>query len=223
MSFLETQFLFKNEQKRKGHHATSFAVPMLFTLLSSLLCSANSQAAIVATGGNAVQIAAPASVEPGVAPSPQIRAFNELQNEELPRDIQVDAFPVSNITDPAGLVVNGTINQGTCVSSHYIWYDPSLVLNNAQGSVVFNNQIIGVALIQASLDDTNPLGNPATIYPITAQCNFGAVDCGMELNPDTIHVDNFWVRVRFNALTPGDRVRVITRGWCGGGGGGGAQ
>ena len=178
------------------------------------LLSFNSHAAIVNTGGTAVQIPAPPSVEPGAAfPNPaNIHAFNERQCRTLPADMPYDIAPVSDVTDASQLLTSAVIPRNSKVSSHYIQYEPA-VYTVAQGTVLFDAPIIGVVVTQANLDATNGLGRPVTTYPNAAQCAvFGAgVDCGLELPPDMIHVDNMWVRVNFDALSPGDRVRVITQ------------
>jgi hypothetical protein len=172
-------------------------------------------AAIVNVALMAVQIAPPASVVPGMGGGPNIQAFNELQDVVLPFAVPVDARPGDFVETPAD-VNPGTIPWGTCVRSHYLRYDPVMAAN-AQGRVRFDREILGVALLPASLNATNILGWPGTNYPPNAGggvCSVGGNTCGMELPGDRLRVGLFAVEVDFTALDPGDRIRVITKGCC---------
>lgn len=155
----------------------------------------------------------PPSVLPGNPSAPDIWAFNERQDVILPAPILLDVQPLNpGVHVPADL--NPVwIPAGTCVSSHYLHYEDA-VLSTATGGARFVRPILGVAVRQATLDATNFLGRPAVTYPTAANCNAVAgVDCGMELLPqDELRVDANRVQVRFDAQTPGDRIRVVTAG-----------
>jgi hypothetical protein len=172
-------------------------------------------AAIVNVGLMAVQIAPPASVLPAAGGGPNIHAFNELQDVVLPFAVPVDARPGDIVETPSD-VNPGIIPWGTCVRSHYLRYNP-VFTNSAQGRVRFDREILGVALLPASLNATNVLGAPMTVYPPNAgagACNVAGNTCGMELPGDRLRVGTFSVEVDFTALDPGDRIRVITKGCC---------
>lgn len=181
------------------------------------MCGAFSTAGIAQAWIAAVQPAAvfftPASVVPGNPSAPDIWAFNERQDVILPVPILLDVQPVN-----PGVRLPGDLNPvwipaGTCVSSHYVHYEDT-VLSTATGGVRYVRPILGVAVRQPTLDATNFLGRPGVAYPTAANCNAVAgVDCGMELLPqDELRVDPMRVQVRFEAQSPGDRIRVVTAG-----------
>lgn len=155
----------------------------------------------------------PPSVVPGNPSAPDIWAFNEKQDVILPVPILLDVQPLNpGVHVPADL--NPVwIPAGTCVSSHYMDYEDA-VPSTATGGARFVRPILGVAVRQPTLDATNFLGRAGVAYPTAANCNAVAgVDCGMELLPqDELRVDANRVQVRFEAQTPGDRIRVVTAG-----------
>lgn len=155
----------------------------------------------------------PPSVAPGNPSAPDIWAFNEIQDVYLPVGILLDVQPVNpGVHVPADL--NPVwIPAGTCVSSHYVHYEDT-TLSVATGGVRYVRPILGVAVRQATLDATNFLRRPGVVYPNAAACNaVPGVDCGMELLPqDELRVDANRVQVRFEAQSPGDRIRVVTAG-----------
>ncbi len=189
-------------------------------LAAVLLTTGAAIAAITAVGGMAVQVAPPATVLPGLNMGPAIQAFDELQNVVLPVDLAVDARGTNppTLLDSEDDVSPGKIPAGTCVSSHYIHYDPNGA-GAATGGVEFDGPILGVAVLPDTLDATNVLGWPWTTYPADADagtCLVGANTCAPELTgaADVVRVGMRRVEVDFSAGNPGDRVRVITRGDC---------
>lgn len=178
---------------------------------ASALVASTAAAFIVGVAGMAVMIAPPASVKPGDLVDDDIHAFNEQQNVILPVDITVDAAPGTALEEPSD-INPFVIPRGTCVKSHYIHYEPEAT-TVATGGVAFDSPILGVALLQSSLDATNFLGAlPPTDYPVAPQCVGAGVDCGIELPGDRVLINPQNVQVEFLALSPGDRIRVITRG-----------
>jgi hypothetical protein len=190
-----------------------------YTLVAGALALAGaiSAAGVARAWIAAVQPAAilftPPSVVPGNPSAPDIWAFNEKQDVILPVPILLDVQPVNpGVKLPADL--NPVwIPAGTCVSSHYVHYEDT-VLSTVTGGVRYVRPILGVAVRQPTLDATNFLGRAGVAYPTAANCNAVAgVDCGMELLPqDELRVDANRVQVRFEAQTPGDRIRVVTAG-----------
>jgi hypothetical protein len=180
--------------------------------LPAIICLAGSAAAfIVNVAGMAVFIAPPPSVKPGALIDPDILAFNERPNVFLPVDITVDVPPGTEVDDPNDLNPF-VIPRGTCIKSHYIHYQPNATAV-ANGAVFFDSPILGVAVLQSSLDATNFLGAiPPTDYPVALQCAGVGVDCGLELPGDLLRVNAQSVQVEFLAHDPGDRIRVITMG-----------
>jgi hypothetical protein len=150
---------------------------------------------------------------------PTIQAFDELQNIVLPVDLPFDARGTSPFTEIRSEhdLNPGKIPAGTCVSSHYMHYDPAGA-GAAIGGVEFDGPILGVAVLPDTLNATNVLGWPWTNYPVDADagtCLVGASTCAPEFTgADIVRVGLNRVQVDWSAAMPGDRIRVITRGNC---------
>ncbi len=185
-----------------------------------LLASAGLAAAAISNVvGMAAQVAPPATVLPAANQGAVIQAFNELQNVILPVDLPVDARgtnPPTELRNEQDLRP-GKIPAGTCVSSHYLHFDPAAAAA-VTGGVAFDGPILGVAVMPDTLDATNPLGWPWTSYPADANagsCAVGANHCGLELTgQDLLRVGIDRVELSAFAANPGDRIRVITAGDC---------
>jgi hypothetical protein len=186
--------------------------------LAALTTAGTAAAYIVGVDPVAVKIAPPQSVVPGALMGPNIHVFDEQQDVILPANVWVDARPVNNGVQLPGDLNGGWIPAGTCVRSHYVQFEPAQA-STVTGGIKLDNDILGVALLQSSLGATNFLGaewmpGVPTIYPVAAQCNGGPPnhDCGMDLVPeDGLRLDARRVVVNFTALSPGDRIRVITK------------
>jgi len=135
-------------------------------------------------------------------------------------------------TDTPGLVNNvtqlvpTTIASGTCVDSYLLQWDPGGLpfpqTAQADGSVTFDQQILGVEALDASLDGSDALGSPSTSYPT----GLPAVERGMELigathtnrsgNPDTFTLSASLKKLTVHMDTGAyfDQVRVLVG--CGG-------
>lgn len=123
------------------------------------MCAASSGAISFATG-NGLAIPAPTSCVPGALTGGQIaHAWDEQQ-----------AFTVSNlfvdmVNNPgsSGSPVPGTISG--VVDSHMIHVDDFSGLPPAVGTIVFNDPIVGVALFNTTIDNTDIFGAGGTTYP----------------------------------------------------------
>ena len=129
------------------------------SLLVVALLSAGAQAAIVGTGGSAVQIPAPPSAMFGALTGAPAWCWDEQQSvmvSGLPVNLSVNP---SNSTAPTPGVVNGLVD------SHFIHFND--VMNpQTFGSVTFNAPIIGVAYGNFELDASDlASGALGTIYP----------------------------------------------------------
>jgi hypothetical protein len=169
-------------------------------------------ATITATGGQAVKIAAPPSVAPGALESDtQIAGFDERQGVTLASAIAVDVTQPGHVHSNAELTP-GTIPAGTRVNTHLLHADP--VGNPApagspvwNGSATFDTAIIGIVLLDGSLDNSDSLGAAGTTYPT------GYATRGLEFNGA---VYDFVVSDDMKTITVGfaahlmDQVRVIT-------------
>ena len=179
------------------------------------LGAGTARAFIVNVAPAVVEIDAPASVLPGMLQGPDIHAFDERQDVQLAAALLVDHQGPGLVNDPGDLNP-AWIPAGTCIRSHYIHYDPAGAAS-ANGAVQFAGEIVGVILRPATLDASNGLGAAFTAYPPNAgagACLVGGNTCGLELTvppQDSFQIDQDVLRVNFQALNPGDRIRVITK------------
>lgn len=116
--------------------------------------------AIISTSGDGLQIAPPLSCAVGALPGPQTaHCWDELQG------IAITGLNVDMVNNPgsSGAPVAGTISG--VVDSHFIHVEDFSGLPPAVGTVTFNNPIIGVAIFNTTLDNTDIYGAAGTTYP----------------------------------------------------------
>jgi hypothetical protein len=139
---------------------------------------------------------------------------------------QTLAAPLNVDTDSPGLVtastslVPTTVASGTCVDSFLLQLDTGGPSGALAGSVTFSQKILGVEVLDASLDASDFLGSPTTTYP----SHPSNVERGIELsdnplnggNPDSFSLDSTLtdLTVNLHVETYYDQVRVIVA--CGG-------
>lgn len=179
-------------------------------------------AEVVAARGNGQIAAAPASVFPDATEGTSVIAFDEVQGVLTPAPIVVDvnhgALPI--IVSGAAPMAPDIIPANTCVSSHYIHFDPTVVTRE-QAVFLFDFDIIGIIVKQLKLDlSALVLGDSATSYPNRNDCGTGPT-CGLELGfaAGTPGSDSFFavnlpigglLAVDVEAGSPADNIRVIT-------------
>lgn len=125
---------------------------------------------------------------------PNLYAFDESQNIELPFDLRLD------IAGPEGPV----LPAGVVIASHYVFFDPGFGAWQ-RGYVDFDAPILGIAAFQDTMAATDFLANTAVTY-ISPELR------GLE------HGDRVWVDeenpyrlwVYWAGSSPGDYVRVFT-------------
>lgn len=175
------------------------------------LLPGRAEAFIVATGGQSQLIAAPANAQLNqLTSSTQVRVWNEQQNHTLANNLIVDAVApgLYNATTDLGTF---TISAGTTVQSHYVHFDsPGQTGASAQGSVRFDNRILGVIVRGDDggffrLDDSDFLSS-GTLYDNALAAR------GLEMGGDTftLSADLKTLSYTFQITEPGDRLRVIT-------------
>jgi len=181
-------------------------------LLAALALAAAAGATIVSTSGQMTLIPPPPSVDIGALQSnTTMYAFNERQCVRTTADLHVD-ITVPGTYDDSSDFTPGVIPAGTLVSSHFVNADkvgiqpPRVEL---EGSIVTNADILGIAVLQRSLDASDVLGAPGTIYPT------GKFGRGMNVDDQNDFVieqiDKRTVVVHSDVLIHTDQVRVITR------------
>ena len=125
--------------------------------------------------------------------SPDLFAFDELQNVLLTADLAADVG-----LDP--------ILAGTVVSSHYVFFDSAPFVRQ-QGYVDFSSEILGIATSTATLAASDFLGSSSVTY-------LNPTLRGLEAG-DSASIDGTLstrLLVNWRASTPGDYIRVFTAG-----------
>jgi hypothetical protein len=183
-----------------------------FGLLAALALAAAAGATIVSTSGQMTLIAPPPSVDIGALQSnTTMYAFNEQQCVRTTADLPVD-ITVPGTYDDTSKLTPGVIPAGTLVSSHFVNADkvgtqpPRIEL---EGSIVTDADILGIAILSHSLNVSDILGAPGTIYPT------GKFGRGLNLDDQNDFVieqiDKRTVVVHSDVRVHTDQVRVITR------------
>jgi hypothetical protein len=174
------------------------------------LLAAAAGAAIVSTSGAASQIPAPPSVELGALESnTTIFAFDEQQGVALAADVNVD-ISAPGVYDELADLTPSVIAAGTKVSSHLLHADrvgrkaSPLFLD---GSVTFDQEVVGLAILGGTLDASDVLGAPGTIYP---NGKFRKLSPDAQEDSVTLSDDKKTVTVHLQLKRHSDQIRVIT-------------
>ncbi len=181
-------------------------------LLTAAALAAGAGATIVSTSGQMALIAPPPSVDFGALQSDTtMYAFNEQQCVRTTADLPVD-ITIPGTYDDSSDLTPGVVPAGTLVSSHFVNSDkigtqpPRVEL---EGSIVTDADILGIAISQHALNETDVLGAPGTIYPT------GKFGRGLNLDDQNDFVieqiDKRTVVVHSDVRIHSDQVRVITR------------
>jgi hypothetical protein len=175
-----------------------------------------SGAEISGTSGSVTKIAPPPSVVAGALESDTtMYAFDEQQcvpaAAKLPVDVtQAGTYHLTSDLTP------GTIAAGTPVSSHFVHADkvgdkigkkvPPVTFS---GSITVDQPILGIAVTDHSLDATDVLGAPGTVYPTGVfgrQLNLS----GNQVDEITVSPDLKTVSLSIAVDRHVDQIRVIT-------------
>ncbi len=129
----------------------------------ALLATNAATAAIVSVGGQASLIGAPPTAVWGALPGGPAYCWDEQQGVTTSgTSVNLAANGFYTGPTPNLAAVAGTFD------SHFIHFDASSGIANAQGTVVFSGAIIAVIYENVLLDATDlQFGAPATIYPTT--------------------------------------------------------
>lgn len=103
----------------------------------------------------------------------------------------------------------GKIEEGTCVSSYLIHFDPNEKWSNPTACFTFEKEILGLAFKSDTLSDTDFLGAPGTCYPT------GNSIRGLEFL-DFFKITNGGYTLELSLLAKYgfDQIRVFTAGCC---------
>ncbi|MHC4415272.1 MAG: PEP-CTERM sorting domain-containing protein [Planctomycetota bacterium] len=180
------------------------AIPAFLLATTSL-----AEAGIINTTGDIIQIPAPPSVMLDQFESAStIYAFDEVQGFTLTADVLVDASQSGTYSDPLQLTP-ATIPAGTFVNVYIVHFDPlGQTDTQVSGSVTFDQDILGIICMDATLDATDAqLGAPGTSYPT------GTAHRELELGNDIFSIGPGMRTVtidRYKTRTVMDQVRIIT-------------
>jgi hypothetical protein len=122
--------------------------------------------------------------------SPNLFAFDERQAVVLTAPLAVD-------------VGGSPIATGTAVSSHYVFFDPAQG-RSVEGTVDFDGDVLGVITSRGNLLASDFLAAPGISYLNPAARGLESGDLVSISGPRQIRVD-------WNASSPGDHIRVLTR------------
>ena len=185
------------------------------TCLLMVLMANAAHAAITTTGGAVVHVSPPPSVLPETYTSNiEIRAFEEKQDFVTPLPIAVDISQPGRYARLTELTP-ATIAAGTCVESHLLHFDNvgTTSLASRQGSVTFDADVLGVIILDSSLNKSDVLGAVGTAYPTGAfQRGADLLGGGVTENSDLVVLspDRRTVTVSLVVLAAIDQIRVIT-------------
>jgi hypothetical protein len=170
-----------------------------------------SPAGALTTTGDVTQVAPPPSLELDAFVSNTTIWLIEEAGVVLATDLAVDLTLPGTYNDPAQ-ITPGIIPAGTVVRSyitHFDSIDTQLVLNRS-GSITFDTDILGVMILDATLDASDPVvGLASVVYPT------GLVFRGTEIStqfPESVSlVDNRTFRIdRIGVDLVSDSLRIIT-------------
>jgi hypothetical protein len=154
---------------------------------------------------------APASVEPGMTESTTIARFFRERTTVAAADIPIDITTPGTYNSPAA-VTRGTLPAGTRFTSWFMHVDPVGTTSfNRVSTITFDRPILGVAVLAATLDATDPIaGAPNTTYP-TPGNSTRELDLGTTATNDnlTFAADGRSLRITARADSSVDQVRIF--------------
>ncbi len=169
-------------------------------------------AVIGSTSGAMVTVAAPASTLPGAFDSTtSIFAFNERQGVTLASSltVQISTPGTYGLGGVAGTTPT-SVPAGTVVDSHMIHNDNRTGgATFRSGTITFPTDIVGLLINATSLNSSDLLGAPGTVYPVGN--NNRGIEFQVTSGDIVVLPDMRTVRVDLNTTTSVDQIRVLTR------------
>lgn len=181
-------------------------------LMALIGLGAMANAGINAVGGATTIVSPPASVRDDQTESDtKAILFLEKGDVALGANLNVDAVAAGTYNG-VGTLSTSQITAGTHVASYLLHADPVGDLTRTwEGSMTFDEKILGVIATQAHLNDSDPiLGNNGTIYPTGSPFDTSR---GFELSTAEYFVissDLKSIRYRCVANTQFDQIRIVT-------------
>ncbi len=148
-----------------------------------------------------------------------IQATNERQNVQLIGNLPVDISLPSTVPSAVSLNLSpGVIAAGTSVDVFLLHFDPVSVPQQPlalSGSITFAAPVLGIEVLSASLDATDPsLGLPTTLYATGETLRGLELQVGMvginTFDGITLSADRKTISVVLSTQLSLDEVRIIT-------------
>ncbi len=190
--------------------ARRFAFVTVWLWLWSATFPGIASAGIIDTSGAILQIVPPSSVElDALESSSNIFAFTEMFGLTLGKDVAVDITSPGFYGEARNLTA-GSIWMNTVVDVYFLHFDPVTGLVNLSGSITFDQDILGVIVLNESLDATDgTLGFPPTAYP--KGLNNRGLDFGGVYSDFITLSDNLrTISINWQATRRVDQIRIIT-------------
>ncbi len=184
---------------------------LLASWVGTALLAGPASASIIGMTGALVEISPPGSVELGALESnSEIYAFAEMLGLMLEGDLAVDITSPGSYSSADDLTP-GFIFPEMPVDVYFLHSDPvggdtvKLV-----GSITFDQDILGIIVLSASLDATDfILGFPGTVYP-TGLSGRGLDFAGTNFDILTLSEDRRTINVDWRTGFKVDQIRIIT-------------
>jgi PEP-CTERM motif len=172
--------------------------------LVTLAAATPASADIVSVSGSLDIIGAPANLNNTLPPQSNTRSMIFFERDTvLTSNLAVDASGSGSFPPLNG----GTVPTGTPLETYMIFSNPVSGTHTYDGSVTFAENILGVVVLDASLDRTDAiLGSPTTLYQL-------GNSRGLELSQDSFTIDPslHTVTFHFETSTFTDQIRVLLR------------
>lgn len=187
-----------------------FAFATVWLWLWSATFPGIASAGIIDTSGAILQIVPPSSVELGaLESSSKIFAYTEMLGLTLDYELAVDITSPGFYGETRNLTP-GSIGAKTAIDIYFVHFDPVSGLVNLLGSITFDQDILGVIVLNDSLNATDrTLGFPQTAYP-TGLNNRGLDFGGIYSDFITLSENRRTISINWQATRRVDQIRIIT-------------
>lgn len=200
------------QERALRRSATGLLAGVMTLALVLALAQPNAEAAIVGVGSQITQISPPSDARAQqLESSDTMFTWDEQQDVLLAADVAVDITAPGEYMEVADLTP-GVVPAGTTVRSHIVHADkvgttaPNIIL---QGTVTFDQDIVGIALEADTLYGSDFLGAPGTRYPTS-----GRPERRLNLDgqDDWViwQIDNRTVVIQVETAAHFDQVRILT-------------
>lgn len=191
------------------------------TVVAVVACCPASHAAIINHDATITVITPPASVQNhAIVSDTEISLFAEKLGFILPQDLNFNiTAPTTAPADASLGTTPGTVPAGTVVDSYYVHFqsvsgtvlDPVLI----SGSITFDHDVLGIAIFNQAIDDSDPiLGVATTLYATgggrSLEITPGGIVGDGPNDRITLSADRRTVFLDIGNTGGGDQLRIVT-------------